>query len=479
MAPRKPSAIMLSIRDGQRELVAARCPVCARAGVRLGMTMAHARALAPPDVHVEAHDPVRDERALKRLAVWATRLAPRVAPDPPDGLLMDVSGCAAMYGGEERLIEAVRDAVHGLDLPHRLALAPTFASAWGLARHGASNGVIVHEGEVRDALASLPIEALRLENNIIVAMRDVGIETVGDVCALPRTTVPARFGASVLLRLDQVFGSAMESIVPVRPAPPVRAERAFDGPTDRLEAITLTVRDLLDMLCGELLRRQSGTRRLLVTLYRSDLPPEKLTARLSRPSRDAAHLWSLIEPKIESAHLGFGVEGVRLTAGSVARIAHEQRTQWTERARSEASAELGALIDTLASRVGEECVLRISAHESHLPERAFVLTRADEAHRPPDSAALPEAPRPSRLFDRPRPIDAALMTPEGPLMILRGRDGSQRVRLSIGPERIGAEWWRCDEPERDYYRAQLEEGRWLWVYRRRGDGRWFLHGEWA
>ena len=219
----------------------------------------------------------------------------------------------------------------------------------------------------------------------------------------------------------------------------MRAERIFDGPTDRLEAITLTVRDLLDALCNDLLRRQSGARRVIVTLFRSDMPPLTLAVRLSRPSRDARHLWSLIESKVEQAHLGYGVEGVRLTAGSVTRIAHEQKTQWVKPPCDSASEELGRLVDTLTSRLGVDRVVRLTPRESHIPERAFISVPVAGAAPARNSASLPSSPRPSLLFDRPRPIEVTLMRPEGPLMLLRGSDGSQRVRHCIGPERIGGD----------------------------------------
>lgn len=477
MAPTSPSAILLAQRDGQRDVVAAMCPVGARAGVRRGMTIAHARALTPADAHIEPHDPRRDERALSKLAVWATRLAPRVAPDPPDGLLMDMSGCERLYGGVERLLDAVHHAFETLRLPHRVALAPTFAAAWGAARYSESSVVMIEENAPQ-ALMALPIEALRLDEPVVAALRDVGVETIEQMAALPRASLPARFGESAVLRLDQMFGRAMETITPVRPAPPVRAQRVFDGPTDRLEAVMFVAKELLGALCDDLWRRQCGARRVTVTLFRSDLSPLALSVRLSRPSRDLKHIWSLLEPKIERAHLGCGVECVRLAAGSVMPMAHEQRAHWVAPQRADADESLGRLLDTLVSRLGDARVTRLEPRESHIPERAF-FHRAATASPVRERAALPASPRPSRLFDRPRPIEASLMTPEGPLMLLREAQELRRVRQCVGPERIGGEWWRSDEPERDYYRAQMDDGRWVWVFRRRSDGRWFLHGEWV
>lgn len=483
LAPESARAILLTTRDGQREIVAARCAVAAGAGVRIGMTSAHARALLPiEDVYVAAHDASGDERALTRLAVWATRLAPRVAPDPPDGLLMDVSGCERLYGGVERLIHVLHASVTRLGLNCRITLAPTFAAAWALARYNGRDRIIAPPEDLAKALAPLPLAALRIDHKTVSALGEVGVERIEHLRALARDTLPARFGEDVLLRLDQAMGQAMETITPVRPMPPLRIERLFDGPTDRLESIELATRELIGALCGDLHRRESGLRRLVVTLFRADLPPAKVQARLSRPSRDERHLWSLIEPKLERLHLGFGVEGVRVGAGGITSMPHQQHEHWVKsRAVEVNSAEFGRLLDVMAARLGDDRLHRLELRESHVPERAVALASAPQRESVASrDANVTWASRPSRLFDPPRPIDVTLLSPDGPLMSFRRAGDAQRVRLSIGPERLSGEWWRDESPaERDYYRVLTDDGRWRWVFRARPAGRWFLHGEWA
>ena len=57
-----------------------------------------------------------------------------------------------------------------------------------------------------------------------------------------------------------------------------------------------------------------------------------------------------------------------------------------------------------------------------------------------------------------------------------GSDKDCRVVRSWGPERIATGWWRAQDVERDYYRAEWEDGTHVWVYRDQRSGRWFLHG---
>ena len=472
-------------QERQRQVVAACCEHASEVGVRVGMPMAQARALfATPRVRIETHDPSADAAALHNLAVWAQRFSPVVAIDEPDGLLLNVTGCARVWGGEDRLLIAAVDALERLGFTARAVIAPTLGSAWAVSRFGSERTCIVPADGIRDAVALLPIAALRVNGAVATQLGDVGIECVGDLLALPRSTLPARFGSELLLRLDQALGQAIETVDPVRPVPPTTVERVFDGPTDRVEAIELTVRELLGEVTGELERRSCGVRRLDVELARSDLGPERLSITLGRPSRDAKHLWQLLRPKLERAHLGFGIEAVRVCACVVGKIRYEQ-AECAGVAGDASAAEIerscGELLDTLRNRLGEGRVLRASLCESRLPERAFEMRDASDTDSVP--AGVMTSDRPSVLFDRPWPVQVIALTPDGPVHRLTWCGKEHGVTACVGPERIGGEWWRVHpaQPDRtrDYFAVRDERGRWLWLGRGVESGRWFVHGVWA
>lgn len=455
------------------------------------MTMAHARALLPGDPIVEAHELERDERALERLAVWASRrFSPMVAPEPPDALLLDVSGCARLFKGEQRLLRGVLSAVTKLGFSCRGCIAPTYLGAWGLARF-ADRACVVVESRVnlRAAMSPLPVTALGLSRGAIDGLAEVGITAVGQVLELPRSSMPSRFGDELLNALDRAMGDALETIVPVRPVAPPRFDLLFDGPTTNHESMTLAVRRALDSIAESLARSECGARRIDLELLRAGLPPEPITIQLSRPSRDAKHLWKLAEPKLDRVNMGDGIEGVRAVAHRVTRLAHRQLiAAGSQRLASESGeddAALAGALDALAARLGADSVLRMEPVATHLPERSSRMIAVMDA--PPrkhlDLSAAPNgACRPSVLFDTPRPARVSLMTPEGPLLVIDG----DTVRCCAGPERIEPEWWRASgrafsgtREARDYYRVQCADGRWLWVYRGCASGKWFIHGQWA
>lgn len=476
--------MVLTRAEHQREVVAACCGRAAQRGVRAGMTAADARALLParPAAVVEPIDDARVGLALKRLACRAVRLAPVVSLDPPDGLLLDLSGCERLYRGLPRLVKLIDASMRRLGLAVRVAAAPTFAAAWALARFGARSPVLAGAEFVDAAVAGLPLAALRLEAGVIEQLATVGVVSLGELRGLPRGSLADRYGPGVVRRLDQLSGFLEEPLTPVRPREPLAAGISLEGPTDRLESVEAMARSLLTQVVGRLADRGAGCRRLDVRLERSDLEPLVLTVRASAPTREAKHLWSMIAPRLAGAQLGFGVTGVRLRARGIARLVHEQASRWTPAATPPADESLGRLVDTMNARFGPGRVRRLVPVASHRPERSFttepVLELTPGADVEECGAGLD---RPSRLLDPPRPVDVMLLLPDGPVAAVRHRGAMRRCLSCLGPERIGPEWWRDGEDQavRDYFIVQIEGGRRLWIYHDAGRDVWRLHGEWA
>lgn len=473
---------MLVAHERQMQTVVQCCERADEQGVRPGMPAAQARAIfRPGGVRIETHQAQEDARALHTLAKWAMRLSPLVEVDPPDGLMLDVTGCERVFKGEASLASKAVDAMQGLDIRCRLAITPTMASAWAFARYSDTTPQVVSPASLRSSLTPLPIAALRISEDTARTLAELGIERIEHLLDLPRSTLPARFGAALLLRLDQALGHAIETLEPIRPASPIRADREFEGPTDRVEALEITVRHLLIDIADQLQAREQGAMSAEITLIRSDLPPETITISMGRPSRDASHLWKLVAPRLERANLGFGVEAIRVEAVSVASVRHEQSLHAgiNHRARhADAERAASELVDTLTNRLGSDRVCRPVLVPSHRPERAGALSPSSsivsrETFRPVSSD------RPTLLLSRPEAASVMALTPDGPVHSVRWRSEDHVVVACIGPERIGSEWWRSKGSTRDYFRIQTRNGWWLWLARSLETNRWFVHGIWA
>lgn len=270
----RPPAVVLSAERSGRQLVAVASPRACQAGIQPGMTLAHARALLPPGaLLVQPHQPQRDERALQRLARALMRFSPSVQADPPTGVLLDIAGCAHLFGGESAMLISMRRVLLRRGFNAFLAVAPTIGAAHALARFAEKPAVSVDAAKVRQALAPLPLAALRLEEKVVTGLAELGLTHIEDLLALPRSTIPARFGESVLLRLDQALGQAVELLEPLTPHSPLEHTITFAGPTMQIEAVQAATRELLAMLHGSMQQREAGARALALTIERASLEP--------------------------------------------------------------------------------------------------------------------------------------------------------------------------------------------------------------
>lgn len=216
-----PEVPLAASQQGSQRLIASVDQAARRLKLRPGMAVAHAQSLVP-DLVIQDAMPAEDEAGLTRLALWCTRYSPLVTPDPPDGVFIDVAGSAYVFKGEAALLHDLKVRMAGSRIEARAAVADTPACAWAAARF--SKEEVVAPGRASDVLGALPIEALRLDRAIVESLRDVGIERIAQLATKPRGGLRTRFGAAVLLRMDQALGAAVEVLTALVP-PKCRAAR--------------------------------------------------------------------------------------------------------------------------------------------------------------------------------------------------------------------------------------------------------------
>ena len=224
------------------------------AGARPGMRLADARALCPA-LKVAESDPAGDLAFLETLALWAQRWGPWSALDTPDGLLVDVSAAAHLFGGEVRLLADAQAGFVKRGLTARLAIAPTAGAAWALSHFGPERAILPPKDDA-ERLADLPIAALRLEGEVLTVLRRLGLKRIGQLHGIGRDALHRRFrsrspAANPLTRLDQLLGRVGEPLLPVVAAPDPLVQRRLMEP--------IRHRALLDRVLAE----QEAERRLL------------------------------------------------------------------------------------------------------------------------------------------------------------------------------------------------------------------------
>lgn len=456
-----------------RDIVAVNAAAAAR-GVAPGMSLSHARAVVP-DLKAAPARPLANARALERLAVRMLRYSPLVAPSHPDGLWLDATGCTHLFGGDETMVQQITRRLKALGFQARVALAATPGAAHAWARYGVKAPVLTD----RTLLDPLPLRALRLPEAAVQSLRHVGLKTVGDLKRIPRATIPVRFGADVLLRLDQAMGAIPEALNAITP-PAARLRRlAFAEPIAAPEDLKRCIDHLTTALCADLEKTCDGARRFDLLFTRVDGETQVIRAATAAPSRNTVHIAKLLTEKLQTVDPGFGIEAAVLTAWRVSPLTPAQLS--TDGTTSTAR-DLGELVDRLSARVGARNVYKVAAIESDLPERAAMP--ADPMRAAPQEWPA-HLPRPTRLLTPPEPVDVIALLPDYPPAKFRWHGRLHSVRAADGPERVFGEWWQNPREvgeQRDYFRIENEAGERYWLFRVMHPDRdtaWFMHGVFA
>ncbi len=466
-------------------------PAAQACGLAAGEALADARARIGA-LQVRIWDPAADEKALVRLARWATRYTPSVAPftaeNGADGFFLDVAGATHLLGGEDRLLADLARRIEAFGLPARLAMAETAGAAWALSHAAREALPIVPAGAESQALAPLSIEGLRLAPETALTLRRLGFKRIGDLIGKPRAPFASRFERDVLRRLDQALGRAPEPLALLAPPPAYIKTRSLLEPISTEDAIIAVATRLMQDLVPKLEADGVGARYLRLSLYRVDGAAQRLDVGCTLPTQSPTHVARLIGLKLERLarllEAGFGFETLSLAVIVAERMSPRQQALTAASEETERIRRCIGLLDALRQRLGPDSVRHLILVDSHWPERSEKRTETSD-----EAAIWPpiKGTRPPLLLPLAEPADVIALMPDGPPQRVRWRGRLHTIAHAEGPERIAAEWWRSRtaRPTRDYYLVEDDAGRRLWLYREGIPGRetaaprWFVHGMFA
>ncbi len=496
------------------------------AGLRVGQPVRDAHAMCAALV-TRPRNPPAEAAFLTALRRWAGKFSPWVAEEPPDGLIVDLSGCAHLFGGEETLLNVIETDCADMGLGVQMGIADTLGAAWALARYAGQEAIsdrngdaisqearatraragkrrhwtkggaapqvttlgggarIAPPGQAYGALSPLPIAALRLEDQATTQLNRLGLRRIGDLLGQPRASLARRFGRGLVLRLDQAMGSAPEPVSSARPPHHFAVRMTLPNPIGLVEDVMAAIDRMLPRLCARLEDKGRGVRTLRLEAHRTDQAAEIIDVGLARPTFDQYRIRPLLEMKIDQIDAGYGIDMLRLEvvqsepihARTMAGHADARRAV---RDRLEGNTAIDDLIGKLGARVGLDTITRHHPAGSNIPEKT-ALTLAAAWSEPARDWPLPPRPRPLLMW-RPEPVTAP-DTPAVPGNFRwRGRDW--QLTQATGPERISPEWW-LDDPNwrsgvRDYWVATTDQGDKLWLFYGHGDtmsAGWFCQGQ--
>ncbi|MEX3017153.1 DNA polymerase Y family protein [Gymnodinialimonas hymeniacidonis] len=500
-----------------------------RQGLSRGQALSEAMVMCP-DIITRPADPAREAAQLAALRRWAGKFSPWVSEEAPEGLMIDLTGCAHLFGGEDQLFAQVHEDCADLGLSVCAGIADTAGAAWALARYAGGGGLaegrngdaidqearatrsraskrhwvkggaapqakvarggvarIAPRGGTRQAIGALPIAALRVDAEITAGLARLGLRRIDDVLGLPRASLSRRFGRGLTWRLDQALGVEPEPISPAAAPLHFAVRLSLPDPIGLEEDILAGLDRMLPVLCDKLRAKARGARRARLELSRVDSTRQIVEVGLARPADRPDKLRPLFAMKLDEVDAGFGIDQLRLVA-HVTEPLHTAThkggliaAEEAAKARGE-SDEMADLIARLGARVGLEAIRRARPADSHVPEKTDVpLAAAWSTAEAPGTWPKPARPRPLTLF-RPEPVSAPDTPDIPPSFRWRGR--VFQTLSATGPERIAPEWW-LDDPDwrsgvRDYWRVVTEDGARLWLYYAHGglnSAGWFAHGD--
>ena len=519
-----PLAVVTDIRNMQ--VLVSLSAAASDTGLTPGQPLRDAQAMCPGLI-ARLQNPVAEAVFLGGLRRWAGKFSPWVAEEPPEGLMVDLTGCAHLFGGEMALLRQVEAECVDLGLTVRAGIADTAGAAWALARYaGRSGGAarsgddidqearatrsraarrrhseregaasrppplettrIAAPGQTRGAIVALPVAALRLEDQVVAELVRLGLKRIEDLAGQPRASLARRFGAMLVRRLDQAMGVEPEPITPAKPPDNFAVRLTLPEPIGLEEDVMAAVDRLLPQLAERLREKGRGARMVRLEAHRVDGGAAVIEVGLARPSAEPDRIRPLLELTLGEIDAGFGIDRVRIVAPVTEPVHAQQHRGHLEAARDGGARGSGAplddLVGKLGARVGLEAITRLHPGDSHIPEKT-ALVMAAAWSEPATGWPEPPGPRPVLLW-RPEMVTA----PDVPALPerFRWRQRDLGAVAATGPERIAPEWW-LDEPDwrtgmRDYWRVTTDAGEVLWLYFAHGgtmSAGWFCQGRFA
>ncbi len=514
--------------DAQRQVLWSLCTAASTMGLQRGQPLRDAQAMCP-SLRTRRRNPHAERQFLRTLGRWAGKFSPWVALEDPDSLMLDITGCAHLFGGEQALIGQLTTDCNALGLSTHIGLADTKGAAWALAHYGkgsapadrsgdaidqearatrsraakrygqppdmwseggdraANTHHIAPVGSAHSALRELPVAALRITPALTATLNRLGLRHIGELSFQPRAALARRFGKALVQRLDQALGSTHEPICPLR-APTCFAVRlSLPDPIGLRDDIIAALDRLLPRLCQHLKAQSQGARNIRLEAFRSDATIDSIEIGLARPSDTPERIWPILMMKLDNLEAGFGIDLLRLEATrtealhSTVLTGHLGAGQHTQQ-QKENPHLIADLIGRIGARIGLERITRHHPANSYIPEKSH-QTLAAAWSEPAKSWAKSRLKRPVVLW-RPEPINDLQKMQLPSLFRWRGRP--MTAIAYHGPERIAPEWW-LEDPNwrsgvRDYWQVTCAEGDKLWLFFAHGaaiSGGWFCHGSFA
>ena len=447
-----------------------------RQGLRKGQKLADAQALCSDLLiaHATKHE---TKTLLRALHKWIHKFSPRVAIFSPNGLCLDVSGSAHLFGGEQEQLSVVKQSLSEKQIASRIAIADNAVVAQAVARFGENEDQIIAPGMASDAFANLPVKALLLDAPVTDDLIRLGFSSIGSLYDIKTAELARRFGLELVQRLEQGRGYSFDGFRPSVPRRGCRLVCTLSDPVESLSHLERKIYDLIISLCNRLQKEDLGLLSVLLTLE-GEGESTCVTAGFAKPTHAADKIKHQLFSLLDGASLSGRLVALVLEGREIVPLSPEQTPLYASGRGDEAFSDL---LTGLGNRLGFDRIQRFAYSPSHIPERSFHRVCALEAQKgglepmPPSGFDLP-----LRLCFPPERVEVLL--PGRPPTCFAWRGKTFSVSQKRGPQRISGQWWSERRGAlRDYWHVQTAEGLRLWLLTQPvvSPNLWFVAGQFA
>jgi len=468
-------ALVLYVRDRGRSMITAVSKEAYAHGISRGMLLADAKAVTH-NLHAYEEPEGRFDEVLQHIGEWFIRYSPTIALDPPDGLVIDATGCTHLWGGDDQYLRDITARMNKIGYTVKLCIAGTIGTASAVCRYGMTDQV--KNGNELDALSQLPPASLRIDPLVAEKLNKLGLRKINSLFTIQSASLRRRMGVGLLQRLRQALGEEKEFIQPIHVAAPFHERMASMEPILSRTAIEIALHELLVRICDRLCSEQKGARILLFKVFTIDGLQQQVQISTTAPSSNPVYLFKLFELKLATIAPGFGIEVFILDVLQADDLLPAQEKLWINSKGLDDPA-LAEFLDRITNKLGEEKIARYLPAPHYWPERA--IQKADSIQEQPFIPWPSVTVRPLKLLSPPEKIAVTAPIPDYPPMNFRYRNKLHKIIKADGPERMEQEWWIRDGLHRDYYYVEDESGKRYWLFRSghydaEKPVQWYLHG---
>lgn len=485
-----PFALIAQIKNAWRLTYLNQKALQSGLGPEMGLT--DARALCP-DLLTEKQDFFREKQLLRALCRWSDAFSPFVEIQSKDGLMLDITGVAHLFGGEAHIASMLTKQFADRQIEAKAGIADSKVAAWALAHFAHPPNHIATEGQTAAFLAGLPLAALNLPAAQLQAMRQTGLAQIGQLYKIKTAELARRFGLEVPQILGRALGHEPDPLLPSAAPKHYAARICFPEPIGFVSDIQAALERLADSICKRLIAEQKGARRFELTLHCVDSGDHQLAIGFSAPCRKSKAVLQQFARPLETFKIAFGVDALRLVARQVQSLLPRQKQLRQDEQKED---DLNKLLSSLGNRLGFDHILHFAPRDSHLPENQFTLienTSLSEANYKNGPAYTSSArsqtqpwgqrARPMRFYHQAQPLQ--LKEAGRPPKAFEWRYKIYHLENAKGPERLTPHWWGNPSGVaaslRDYWWVQTREGPrfWLLTYPGQAKGGWYMAGQFA